>query len=216
MVQFRFLLRCERPNISEKAEAMASPQLVSESSWGKAGNNNKHSGLQSSGMLSRDQLLQLFNRFSYVTSTPEVKKRIKDAVNDKEEAVMVTTAIQEEILSEIGVDPRFGIACLGKVNATYQNDRDLMIQFYRFAVKEEMACDEAKLEPDKFAEKIQSQQKLQEQQFEMLKKMRKFPWDDQSSMLEELQSQMVNANFDDSAAVLTIEQIQEIARRRSR
>lgn len=30
------------------------------------------------------------------------------------------------------VDPRFGIASLGKVNMTYENDRDLMIQFYKF------------------------------------------------------------------------------------
>ena len=32
-------------------------------------------------------------------------------------------------------DPSYGISCLGKVNEVYENDKDLMIQFYRFAAK---------------------------------------------------------------------------------
>ncbi|WOL00348.1 hypothetical protein Cni_G09061 [Canna indica] len=32
----------------------------------------------------------------------------------------------------MGIDPRFGIACLGKVNAMYESDMDLMIQFHQF------------------------------------------------------------------------------------
>ncbi|XP_058103178.1 uncharacterized protein LOC131246785 [Magnolia sinica] len=170
--------------------------------------------LQTTGILSKEQLIYLFNRFSYLTSQPDVKKRIADAVRDKQEAVAVTTAIQEEILLEMGVDPRFGIACLGKVNMVYENDRDLMIQFYGFVAKEEVACDEAELEPDEFAEKMHAQQTLQEQQLEMLKYMRKFHPDDQSAILESLHLQMENANFDNNAAVFTSEQIQEIVRRR--
>eukprot|EP00262_Sarcandra_glabra_P017310 TRINITY_DN5891_c0_g1_i1.p1 TRINITY_DN5891_c0_g1~~TRINITY_DN5891_c0_g1_i1.p1 ORF type:complete len:124 (-),score=24.49 TRINITY_DN5891_c0_g1_i1:93-437(-) len=88
--------------------------------------------LQTSGMLSKQQLIHLFNRFSLLTSKPDVKKRLADAVKDKQEAVAVTSLIQEEILLEMGVDPRFGIACLGKVNVAYENDRDLVIQFYEF------------------------------------------------------------------------------------
>ncbi|RWW17516.1 hypothetical protein GW17_00018545 [Ensete ventricosum] len=84
--------------------------------------------LQSSEMLSRDQLLDLFARFDSLTSQPDVKRRIADAVKDKQvlicrrhsppsllifrpifsilyhfEAVAVTTAIQEEILLEMGI-----------------------------------------------------------------------------------------------------------------
>ncbi|CAN6371913.1 unnamed protein product, partial [Urochloa humidicola] len=83
-------------------------------------------------MLTREQLLHLFSRFSFLTSLPEVKQRIADAVRDKQEAVAVTTEIQEEILREMGVDPSFGIGCLGKVNLVYENDKDLMIKFYQF------------------------------------------------------------------------------------
>ncbi|GMH06851.1 hypothetical protein Nepgr_008691 [Nepenthes gracilis] len=164
---------------------------------------------QSSGMLSREQLFYLFDRFAYLTSNPDVKKRIADAVNDKQEAVAVTTAIQEEIFLEMGVDPGFGLACLGKVNMVYDNDRDLMIRFYGFVAKEEMVCDEAELGPDEFAEKMENQQRLQNQQLEMLKHMRNFQLDDQSAILEKLHEQMQNADFDSKASVLSLQQIEE-------
>ncbi|KAJ6302239.1 hypothetical protein OIU77_016346 [Salix suchowensis] len=275
------------------------------------------SPLQSSGMLSREQLLYLFNSFSQLTSQPDVKKRIADAVNDKQEAVAATTAIQESIFLEMGVgesvpfvslvslnfrniffqmgaahfqnagdcfvglesalsldlyvhfvDPSFGISCLGKVNAVYENDQELMICFYKFVANimspastvkviviiglafhksskdvkavplfflgtiqmpwilrvrdsvhkfrtcEEMACNEAEHGPDEFAEKMHYQQKLQEQQLEMLKYMRKFHLDDQSAILEKLRQEMENANFEDEASVLSPEQIQEGVQRR--
>ncbi|KAK9090113.1 hypothetical protein Sjap_023290 [Stephania japonica] len=165
-------------------------------------------------MLSRDQLIHLFNRFAFLTSQPDVKRRIADAVQDKQEAIAVTTAIQEEILVEMGVDPRLGIASLGKVNVVYENDRDLLVKFYEFAAKEEMACDEAELKPEEFAEKMNMQRKLQEQQLEMLKTMRKYGPDNQSAILEMLHEQMVNANFDQNASFLTNDQIKEIVETR--
>ncbi|XP_062105438.1 uncharacterized protein LOC133817070 [Humulus lupulus] len=165
-------------------------------------------------MLSREQLLHLFNRFSYLTSQPDVKKRIAEAVQDQQEAVAVTTTIQEEIFLEMGVDPSFGISCLGKVNMTYESDQELMIQFYKFVAKEEMVCDEAQLGPDEYAERMRRQELLQEQQLEMLKLMRKFDLDDQSTILEKLHQQMENADFDFEVSVLSAEQIQDIVRRR--
>ncbi|TKY63061.1 hypothetical protein E2542_SST12926 [Spatholobus suberectus] len=115
------------------------------------------SGTQSTGMLPREQLFHLFDRFIFLTSQPgtllsfpdlvfcflidsllpfdffhfgnlrylsaDVKKRIAEAVRDKQEAVAVTTAIQEEIFLEMGVDPRFGISCLGRVSTVCENDQ---------------------------------------------------------------------------------------------
>ncbi|KMT09100.1 hypothetical protein BVRB_6g132080 [Beta vulgaris subsp. vulgaris] len=170
---------------------------------------------QNTGMLSRDQLLYLFDRFNQLTSLPDVKKRIADAVQDNQEAVGVTTAIQEEIFLEMGVDPGFGIGCLGKVNMAYENDRDLMIQFYGFVAKEEMACDEAELGTDEFAKKMNKQHELQRQQLEMLKYMRKFHVDDQSAILEKLHEQMQKADFESWASLMHVEQIQEVIRRRT-
>lgn len=169
---------------------------------------------QDSGMLSRDQLLFLFDRFSFLTSQPEVKMRIADAVSDKQEAVAVTTAIQEEVFSQMGVDPRFGLASLGKVNMVYENDRDLMIQFYGFVAKEEIACEEAELGPEKFAERMEMQQKLQEQQLEMLTHMRKFHLNHQSAILAKIHQQMEAANFELESSLLSIEQIQDIVQRK--
>uniref|UniRef100_A0A0A9GSY7 Uncharacterized protein n=1 Tax=Arundo donax TaxID=35708 RepID=A0A0A9GSY7_ARUDO len=54
-------------------------------------------------MMTREQLLHLFAHFSFLTSLPEVKQRIADAVMDKQEAVAVTTEIQEEVLREMGI-----------------------------------------------------------------------------------------------------------------
>ncbi|XP_009784303.1 uncharacterized protein LOC107789946 [Nicotiana tabacum] len=170
--------------------------------------------MAASEMLSKEQLLHLFDRFAFLTSQPDVKKRIADAVSDKQEAVAVTTAIQEEIFSEMGIDPRFGLACLGKINMTYESDRDLMIRFYEFVAKEEMACEEAELGPDGFAERLKMQQNLQEQQLEMLKYMRNFHMDDQSAILEKIHQQLEKANFDTEASVLTVEQMQDVVRRR--
>ncbi|XP_051140299.1 uncharacterized protein LOC127257850 [Andrographis paniculata] len=169
---------------------------------------------QNSAMLSRDQLLFLFDRFAFLTSQPEVKKRIADAVNDKHEAVAVTTAIQEEIFLEMGIDAQFGLACLGKVNLAYEHDQDLMIQFYGFVAKEELACEEAELGPEKFAERMEMQHNLHEQQLEMLKHMRNFNLDDQSAILEKIQQQIEKANFEPEASLLSVEQIQDIVRRR--
>ncbi|KQJ88540.1 uncharacterized protein LOC100824229 [Brachypodium distachyon] len=166
-------------------------------------------------MMTREQLLHLFSRFSFLTSLPEVKNRIADAVRDKQEAVAVTTEIQEEILREMGIDPSFGIGCLGKLNAVFENDMDLMIKFYQFVAKEEMAIDEAELEPIEFAMKIHDQQELQQQQLEMLVQMRKHSPESQSVILETLHKQLESANFDTSASILTPEQIQEIVQNSS-
>ncbi|XP_057721494.1 uncharacterized protein LOC130935662 [Arachis stenosperma] len=171
--------------------------------------------LQSTEMMSREQLLQVFDRFNFLTSQPDVKKRIADAVhNDKQEAVAMTTAIQEEIFLEMGIDPSFGIACLGQITTVYENDRDLVIQFYKFLAKEEMACDEAELGEEEFAEKLKNQQKLQELQLEMLKYMRKFHLDDQSAILEKLHQQMENGDYESETSILSPEVIEEFVQRK--
>ncbi|KAF4385730.1 hypothetical protein F8388_010286 [Cannabis sativa] len=196
-----------KTNFFEKRVGEYQKASVMYSINGDGGNHNNR-------MLSREQLLHLFNRFSYLTSQPDVKKRIADAVQDQQEPVAVTTNIQEEIFLEMGIDPSFGISCLGKVNTTYESDQELMIQFYKFVAKEEMVCDEAQLGPYEYAERMRRQELLQEQQLEMLKLMRKFDLDDQSTILQKLHQQMENADFDFEVSVLSAEQIQDIVRRR--
>ncbi|CAN8266303.1 unnamed protein product [Cochlearia groenlandica] len=170
--------------------------------------------LQSSGMLTKEQMVYLFDRFDYLTSQFDVKKRISDAVEDKQEAVAVTTAIQEEIFLEMGIDPGFGIGYLGKLNSAYENDKELMIGFYKFLAKEEMACEEAELGTDVFEMKMNAQRHLQEQQLEMLKYMRRFPLDDQSAILKKVQKQLESADFKPEASLLSREEMEEAVRRR--
>ncbi|KAG9158274.1 hypothetical protein Leryth_000405 [Lithospermum erythrorhizon] len=170
--------------------------------------------MESTEMLSREQLINLFDRFSELTSQPDVKKRIADAVNDNQEAVAVTTTIQEEIFLEMGVDPIFGLASLGKINMAFDKDQDLMIRFYGFVAKEELACEEAELGPEKFAERLVALENLHQKQSEMLQYMRNFGIDDQSAILEKLRQQMENENFEGESSLLSAEQMQEIVKRR--
>ncbi|XP_019099833.1 PREDICTED: uncharacterized protein LOC104783589 [Camelina sativa] len=114
----------------------------------------------------------------------------------------------------MGIDPGFGIGCLGKLNSAYENDKKLMIGFYKFLAREEMACEEAELGPDGFEQKMIAQQLLQEQQLEMLKYIRKFPLDDQSAILQKLQKQLESADFEPEASLLSRENIEEAGRRR--
>ncbi|XP_024393855.1 uncharacterized protein [Physcomitrium patens] len=164
--------------------------------------------LQSSGMLTKEQLLQLFQQFSKVLDEPETKRRIADAIKAKQEAVNVTTKIQEELLVKMGVEPKFGIECLGKVSAIYKNDRDLMIQFYQFVSREEMACEEAELGPEAFAKKMEQVKKFQQQQMGMLQQLRNVPVDQQQAVFQQLQTKMRETQSSGGAA-MTPQEIQD-------
>ncbi|CAN0924693.1 hypothetical protein LINGRAHAP2_LOCUS34334 [Linum grandiflorum] len=180
------------------------------------------SQLQSSGMLSREQLLYLFNRFSELTAQPDVKRRIADAVEEKQEAVAVTTALQEGIFLEMGVDPSFGISCLGKVNAVFENDRDLVIQFYKFvawyvsliSLKRWLVMRLNLDQKNLLIKCIIKKSFMRRQQLEMLKYMRKFHLDDQSAILDKVHLNLEEANFDVEASVLSSNEIEETVRRR--
>ncbi|XP_049395063.1 uncharacterized protein LOC125859371 isoform X2 [Solanum stenotomum] len=147
-------------------------------------------------MVSKEEFLHLFDRFALLICQPGICQA-KDC-----------GCCQSQ------TDPQFGLACLGKINMTYESDRDLMIRFYEFIAKEEMACEEAELGPDRFAERLTMQQNLQEQQLEMLKYMRSFHMDDQSAILEKIHQQSNKANFETGASVMTVEQMQDVVRRR--
>eukprot|EP00250_Pteridium_aquilinum_P028389 c37074_g1_i1 orf=309-851(-) len=169
--------------------------------------------LQSTGMLSRQQLLQLFDDFCHIVSKPDVKRRIEDAVKQRQEAVAVTTEIQEELLEQMGVEPKFGIACLGKVNAIYKDDRELMLQFYAFVTKEELACDEAELGSHAFQSKMQQFEKIQDQQLQVLQKLRGLPIKEQQVFLEKLHDHMQQSQYEHGSSLMESVEIQEFFQR---
>ncbi|XBJ26511.1 uncharacterized protein LOC119286013 [Triticum dicoccoides] len=82
-------------------------------------------------------------------------------------------------------------------------------------LREEMAIDEAELEPLEFAEKMHTQRELQQQKLEMLVQIRKHNSESQSVILETLQRQLESADFDTSASIFTPEQIQGIVEKYS-
>ncbi|XP_073356175.1 uncharacterized protein [Aegilops tauschii subsp. strangulata] len=78
-----------------------------------------------------------------------------------------------------------------------------------------MAIDEVELEPLEFAEKMHTQQELQQQQLEMLVQILKHCSESQSVILETLQRQLESADLDTSLSIFTPEQIQGIVEKYS-
>ncbi|CAK9858453.1 unnamed protein product [Sphagnum jensenii] len=169
--------------------------------------------LQSSGMLSKQQLLQLFQDCSAAFENQETKNRIADAVREKREAVTVTTEVQEELFIKMGIDPKFGIDCLGKVNSIYADDRELMIKFYDFVSREEMACEEAELGPEAFKQKMEHVKKIQQQQLGMLQQLRSLPVDQQRNFLQGMQSDMRHLQPTPGNAAMSPQEIHDFFQR---
>eukprot|EP00850_Spirogloea_muscicola_P022917 SM000318S12219 [mRNA] locus=s318:24857:26650:+ [translate_table: standard] len=140
---------------------------------------------QASGMLSRDQLLRLFADATAALDKPgarsaaEVKQRIAEGVRSGKEAALITTEIQEELLLAMGVEPKFGIACLAKVNTVYRNDQELITKFYTFMAR--LATDDFELTGH--LPSLVAQQKL-------LQQMRGLPPEQQQVYLRQLQSEI--------------------------
>eukprot|EP00245_Coleochaete_scutata_P006525 TRINITY_DN20996_c0_g1_i1.p1 TRINITY_DN20996_c0_g1~~TRINITY_DN20996_c0_g1_i1.p1 ORF type:complete len:207 (+),score=46.76 TRINITY_DN20996_c0_g1_i1:35-655(+) len=161
--------------------------------------------LQTTGMLSREQLLQLFHSNTDLLDRPDVKKRLLEAVRAGREAAAATTELQEELLHSMGIDPKFGIQCLGRVNDVYKNDRELMLKFYEFVSREELACDEAELLPDEYQEKLENLKSSNEQQLEMLYQLRRHPIEQQRILLQQMAAQLKRAQASPGGSMSSIE-----------
>ncbi|GBG67633.1 hypothetical protein CBR_g762 [Chara braunii] len=144
---------------------------------------------QMAGMLGRAQLLEFFQQNMELFDVPEVKKRLSDAVRAGRDPAAVTTELQEELLMAMGIEPKFGIECLGRVSFCFKDDREVMLKLYELMAKEELACDEAELGPKAFAEKMEQMRKAQEQQMVLLKQLQKQPIEAQREFLSSLYSQ---------------------------
>eukprot|EP00271_Cylindrocystis_brebissonii_P013967 TRINITY_DN346_c1_g6_i1.p1 TRINITY_DN346_c1_g6~~TRINITY_DN346_c1_g6_i1.p1 ORF type:complete len:217 (+),score=68.15 TRINITY_DN346_c1_g6_i1:263-913(+) len=145
--------------------------------------------LQKTGMLSREQLLIVFKENSVLLDQPGSKERIKAGVKQGRPAEDITTELQEELLESMGIDPKFGIQCLGRVSTLYQNDRELMTKFFEFVAKEELACDEAELPFDQYRQKMAAMEQGRQQQAQMLQALRQQTPEQQRAFLQQLQAQ---------------------------
>ncbi|CAM8942077.1 unnamed protein product [Rhodiola kirilowii] len=76
-----------------------------------------------------------------------------------------------------------------------------------------MACEEAELGEVKFAERVDELHKLQGQQLEMLKVMRKFTLVEQSEILQKIHQKLEKTNFQNPGVVMSSDEIDEIVPR---
>lgn len=159
---------------------------VSDLLYGSEENPNAPK-LQRSGMLTREQLLEMFNTFISEIQKPETKARVK-AVVGKRPVEDETTQIQREIFINMGVDGDHGLNCLQSVQSTYRADQEVIFKFMQMTEMESLACDEAELPEEEFAKRKEA--------FERGLQMR------QTMMAVGAQMQAMMANNPQAAALL--------------
>eukprot|EP00911_Craspedida_sp_UC1_P002198 UC1_evm2s1680 len=133
--------------------AVPNSSTSSSSSSSSASASSPHTSLQTEGMLTKAQLLEIFSRFKEAMATPEAKVRLKASVAAGRPPEDATTAIQREILVSMGIDADHGLACFKRIIATYNKDPDVIFPFREFIELESISCDEAELSPVEFAAK---------------------------------------------------------------
>ena len=143
----------------------AVPNSSTSSSSSSASASSPHTSLQTEGMLTKAQLLEIFSRFKEAMATPEAKVRLKASVAAGRPPEDATTAIQREILVSMGIDADHGLACFKRIITTYNKDPDVIFPFREFIELESISCDEAELSPAEFAAKkkaFETQRRQQE------------------------------------------------------
>lgn len=119
--------------------------------------------LQRSGVVSRENLLQFFEKGLEMFDSAEVKSQLKLAFAQRKDVPDIITNMQKAIFEDIGIQGDFAINFLADVQQIYGNDQEVMARFFYFVSREEMACDEAEMTESEFAEKYAAALAAQEE-----------------------------------------------------
>jgi hypothetical protein len=119
--------------------------------------------LQRTGVISREHLLQFFERGLQMFDSPEVKEQLKVAHATRKDVPDLVTNLQMRIFEELGIQGSFAIAFLSRVQQVYQADQEVIARFFNFVSREEMACDEAELSEQEFQQKYATALAFQEE-----------------------------------------------------
>ncbi|GAQ84396.1 hypothetical protein KFL_001870170 [Klebsormidium nitens] len=141
------------------------------------------------GMLTKEQVLDFCRLNLAALEKPEVKQRIAEHFKAGEQAAEMTTKVQEEIFSSMGIEPKFGISCLGRVGSVFRNDQEVMMNFMELIGREELACDEAE-KPEEFRKKMELMQKMHEQQVAMEEHLKGKSPEERLAFIQNMQRQM--------------------------
>eukprot|EP00898_Chlorokybus_atmophyticus_P001944 jgi/Chlat1/2750/Chrsp187S02937 len=144
--------------------------MAAESSWlgwlqqavglgGGAGEGQADApALQRDGMLSKEKLMEFMEACVKLYSNPEVKSKLAEAAKTGKVVEDQVNKLQTKLFESIGVDGRFGLACLARVTTVYKDDRELLTKFMQFVAIEELICDEAEKGPEYVRQKMQQAQ----------------------------------------------------------
>ncbi|KAK9806855.1 hypothetical protein WJX72_005119 [[Myrmecia] bisecta] len=134
-------------------------------------------------MLTKGQLLAFFATGQQLLDKPDVKQQLKEAKFRGEDVQQLITSLQEQLFESQGIQGKFGIQCLGKVNLQYKDDPALLSKFYEFVGREEAAIDEAELPPEVWERK----KKMLEQQRVFNEQLRQMSPEQQQAFMQQQQ-----------------------------
>lgn len=105
--------------------------------------------LRSDGDMEQSEVLEFFNACVSLMGTPEAKKELAAAYADTQEPPNeLIISMQRDILSCLGIEPEFGVGCLGK--AVQNGSAEIRQEAQRFAMSAQRACQEAVMGTEKF------------------------------------------------------------------
>jgi hypothetical protein len=138
-------------------------------------------------MLTREQLLTLFKLNTQRLAHPDTRRRLRQGVQSGRDPSEITTEVQREVLGSLGIDPDFGIDCLSRVSTLFQNDREVMTDFFTFVTKEELACEVAEMSEEEMKRKMAHISFMKQQHKHILDDLRHLPPEEQHAYLHKVQ-----------------------------
>lgn len=125
--------------------------------WLTGGGND---GLQSSGVLSKAQLLEYFAKGRALFADADFKAHLRAVAAGGGSVEDAITSRQKEILKGLGISGDWGISFMGQVAQVYGQDGVVMAAFYTFVYLEERTCDEVEMSPEEFKDRHAAQDAL--------------------------------------------------------
>lgn len=115
--------------------------------------------LQRSGKLSKEQVLEFFDRSLKLFEDADFKQQLKESHQLGLNVEEHVTDEQKKIFESMGIEGEYGVQFLGQIRTVYGSDKDVMVRFWPFVQQEELAyCEAEGSQPAVFVPPCQNHQ----------------------------------------------------------
>eukprot|EP01026_Neomeris_dumetosa_P081157 TRINITY_DN9081_c0_g1_i1.p1 TRINITY_DN9081_c0_g1~~TRINITY_DN9081_c0_g1_i1.p1 ORF type:complete len:136 (-),score=12.91 TRINITY_DN9081_c0_g1_i1:35-442(-) len=105
--------------------------------------------------VSREQLLSFIQKGHQLFEDEQVKKQLKTAHTLGQNVEELITSLQKDVFEKQGIEGDFGISFLSRVSTVFADDPEVLIEFYDFVEREELALDEVEFDKQQYDLKLQ-------------------------------------------------------------